>query len=157
MKFHSILSFHLNLYIDKVFVPPVWEHTMLYMLLPVSQMENPDLDIISFFTITLWGAMRWAKQRETLPLYGCVPFLLNHYGSYLVPASRSLLSEWCHLWHGWNGPKSAKNTTTSASFQHIAIISILLPISIAKGLIMLMKHPSGLVLSVGGHSCRSGR
>ncbi len=97
---------------------------------------------------TLVGAVSWVYESFSFPL--------NHYISFLLPVSRSLTTEWYHLWLWWNGqPKVSQalcyicfNPARQSSMPQLFTMFLL--ISIMKGLIMLMRRPNGLVLSVGG-------
>lgn len=87
---------------------------------------------------------RWEQLPECMTL-----FPLNHYISFccLFQGPQTLSNV---ISGSGEMDRPDKHIATSASIQHATIIpSFILLISITKGLIMLMKRPNGLVLSVG--------
>lgn len=118
------------------------------------QLKNPDwhscaacLFAIGYFVPG--GSEDKELSRELKRDAPSVTFSLNHCSSYRVLASRSLPGEWCHRWQrGEAGQSQPRTRPHLPQSDNVAIISILLLSSSVKGLIMLMKHPSGLVLGV---------
>lgn len=97
--------------------------------------------------------MRW-NAGTLVGVYESLSFPLNHYISFLLPASRSPTTEWCHLCLRWNGQAKVSqahrhicfNPARQSSMPQLFLMFLL--IYIMKGLIMLMRRPNGLVLSV---------
>lgn len=112
-------------------------------------------DHLRFQTYNSNGVSGDQPNRATLVTVWICFLPLNHYISSLLLVSRCLTTAWCLLWLWWHGQPKVSQARCHICFipAHQSstprLFIMFLLISIMKGLIMLMRRPSGLVLSVG--------